>query len=159
MWVETMNLTTNFTLAELTASQVASRNGINNNPTAGQIENLKRLCESILQPIRNHYDSPVIVSSGFRSPELCIRIGSSIDSQHAKGEAADIQVVGVDNKALAKYIKENLDYDQLILEFYKEDEGPHSGWVHVSYVGKGNRKESLTATRSEKTRKVVYSPW
>jgi hypothetical protein len=154
-----MNLTTNFTLAEMTASQVASRNGINNNPTAGQIENLKKLCESILQPIRNHYDAPVIISSGFRSPELCIRIGSSIDSQHAKGQAADIQVVGIDNKSLAKYIKENLDYDQLILEFYKEEEGPHSGWVHVSYVGKGNRKQSLTATRSEKTRKTVYSPW
>ena len=154
-----MNLTTNFTLAEMTASQVASRNGLNNNPTAGQIENLKKLCESILQPIRNHYDAPVIVSSGFRSPELCIRIGSSIDSQHAKGQAADIQVVGIDNKALAKYIKENLDFDQLILEYYKEEEGPHSGWVHVSYVGKGNRKESLTATRSEKTRKTVYSPW
>jgi len=154
-----MNLTTNFTLAEMTASQVASRNGLNNNPTAGQIENLKKLCESILQPIRNHYDAPVIVSSGFRSPELCIRIGSSIDSQHAKGQAADIQVVGIDNKALAKYIKENLDFDQLILEFYKEDEGPHSGWVHVSYVGKGNRKESLTATRSDVTQKTVYSPW
>ena len=154
-----MNLTTNFTLAEMTASQVASRNGLNNNPTAGQIENLKKLCESILQPIRNHYDAPVIVSSGFRSPELCIRIGSSIDSQHAKGQAADIQVVGIDNKALAKYIKENLDFDQLILEYYKEDEGPHSGWVHVSYVGKGNRKESLTATRSDVTQKTVYSPW
>ena len=154
-----MNLTTNFTLAEMTASQVASRNGLNNNPTAGQIENLKKLCESILQPIRNHYDAPVIVSSGFRSPDLCIRIGSSIDSQHAKGQAADIQVVGIDNKALAKYIKENLDFDQLILEFYKEEEGPHSGWVHVSYVGKGNRKESLTATRSDVTKKTVYSPW
>jgi len=154
-----MKLTTNFTLAEMTASQVASRNGINNNPTAGQIENLKKLCESILQPIRNHYDAPVIISSGYRSPELCIRIGSSIDSQHAKGQAADLQVVGIDNKSLAKYIKENLDYDQLILEFYKEEEGPHSGWVHVSYVGKGNRKQSLTATRSEKTRKTVYSPW
>ena len=154
-----MNLTTNFTLAEMTASQVASRNGLNNNPTAGQIENLKKLCESILQPIRNHYDAPVIVSSGFRSPELCIRIGSSIDSQHAKGQAADIQVVGIDNKSLAKYIKENLDFDQLILEYYKEDEGPHSGWVHVSYVGKGNRKESLTATRSDVTNKTVYSPW
>tara|TARA_E500000178_G_C17009243_1_gene749696 strand:- start:53 stop:517 length:465 start_codon:yes stop_codon:yes gene_type:complete len=154
-----MQLTTNFSLAELTSSQVASRNGLNNNPTAGQIENLKKLCESILQPIRNHYDAPVIVSSGFRSPELCIRIGSSIDSQHAKGQAADIQVVGIDNKALAKYIKENLDFDQLILEFYKESEGPHSGWVHVSYIGKGNRKESLTATRAEKTGKTVYSPW
>mgnify|MGYP005996312037 FL=1 len=154
-----MKLTTNFSLAELTASQIAARKGINNNPTAGQIENLKRLCESILQPIRNHYDSPVIISSGFRTPELCVLINSSIDSQHAKGQAADLQVIGVDNKALAKYIKENLDFDQLILEFYKEEEGPHSGWVHVSYEGKGNRKQSLQATRSEKTGKTVYSPW
>lgn len=154
-----MKLTTNFSLAELTASQVAARKGIPNNPTAGQIENLKKLCESILQPIRNHYDAPVIISSGYRSPELCVVIGSSIDSQHAKGCAADLQVVGVDNKSLAKYIKENLDFDQLILEFYKEDEGPHSGWVHVSYVGKENRKQSLTATRAENTGKTVYSPW
>ena len=101
----------------------------------------------------------MIISSGYRSAELCIAIGSTIHSQHAKGEAADLQVIGVDNKALAKYIKENLDYDQLILEFYKEEEGPHSGWVHVSYVGKGNRKESLTATRSDVTKKTVYSPW
>jgi zinc D-Ala-D-Ala carboxypeptidase len=123
------------------------------------LANLKKLCESILQPIRNHYDSPVIISSGFRTPELCVLINSSINSQHAKGQAADLQVIGVDNKALAKYIKENLDFDQLILEFYKEAEGPHSGWVHVSYVGKENRKESLTATRSENTGKTVYSPW
>jgi zinc D-Ala-D-Ala carboxypeptidase len=154
-----MKLTTNFSLAELTASQVAARKGIPNNPSAGQIENLKKLCESILQPIRNHYDSPVIISSGFRTPELCVLINSSINSQHAKGQAADLQVIGVDNKALAKYIKENLDFDQLILEFYKESEGPHSGWVHVSYVGKENRKQSLTATRAENTGKTVYSPW
>ena len=154
-----MKLTTNFSLAEMTASQMAARKGLNNNPTAGQIENLRKLCESILQPIRNHYDAPVIVSSGFRSPELCVLIGSSIDSQHAKGQAADLQVSGIDNKMLAKWIKENLDYDQLILEFYKEAEGPHSGWIHVSYVGKENRKQSLTATRAENTGKTVYSPW
>ena len=154
-----MKLTTNFSLAEMTASQVAARKGLNNNPTAGQIENLKKLCESILQPIRNHYDAPVIISSGFRSPELCVLIGSSIDSQHAKGQAADLQVSGIDNKALATWIKNNLDFDQLILEFYKEAEGPHSGWVHVSYAGKENRKQSLTATRAENTGKTVYSPW
>jgi len=154
-----MKLTTNFSLAEMTASQTAARKGIPNNPTPGQIENLKKLCESVLQPIRNHYDAPVIVSSGFRSPELCVVIGSSIDSQHAKGQAADLQVSGIDNEALAAWIKNNLDFDQLILEFYKKEEGPHSGWIHVSYVGKENRKESLQATRSEKTGKTVYSPW
>jgi|TARA_E500000318_G_C3529900_1_gene200013 hypothetical protein len=154
-----MKLTTNFSLAEMTASQTAARKGIPNNPTPGQIENLRKLCESILQPIRNHYDAPVIISSGFRSPELCVLIGSSIDSQHAKGQAADLQVSGVDNEALATWIKNNLDFDQLILEFYKKEEGPHSGWIHVSYEGKGNRKQSLQATRSEKTGKTVYSPW
>jgi len=154
-----MKLTTNFSLAELTASQTAARKGIPNNPTPGQIENLKRLCESILQPIRNHYDAPVIVSSGFRSAELSINIGSSQNSQHCQGCAADIQVSGIDNEKLATYIKNNLDFDQLILEFYKKEEGPHSGWVHVSYVGKENRKESLQATRSETTGKTVYSPW
>jgi len=154
-----MKLTTNFSLAEMTASQTAARKGIPNNPTPGQIENLKKLCESVLQPIRNHYDAPVIVSSGFRSPELCVLIGSSIDSQHAKGQAADLQVSGIDNEALATWIKNNLDFDQLILEFYKKEEGPHSGWIHVSYVGKENRKQSLQATRSEKTGKTVYSPW
>jgi len=154
-----MKLTTNFSLAEMTASQTAARKGIPNNPTPGQIENLKKLCESVLQPIRNHYDAPVIVSSGFRSPELCVVIGSSIDSQHAKGQAADLQVSGIDNESLATWIKNNLDFDQLILEFYKKEEGPHSGWIHVSYVGKENRKESLQATRSEKTGKTVYSPW
>jgi zinc D-Ala-D-Ala carboxypeptidase len=154
-----MKLTENFNLRELTKSQVAERNGIPNNPSSDHIDALKKLCESVLQPIRNHYDAPVIISSGFRSPELCVLIGSSIDSQHAKGQAADLQVSGVDNKSLASWIKENLDFDQLILEFYKEAEGPHSGWVHVSYEGKGNRKQSLTATRSEKTGKTVYSPW
>ena len=154
-----MKLTTNFSLAEMTASQTAARKGIPNNPTPGQVENLKKLCESVLQPIRNHYDAPVIISSGFRSPELCVLIGSSIDSQHAKGQAADLQVSGIDNEALATWIKNNLDFDQLILEFYKKEEGPHSGWVHVSYVGKENRKQSLQATRSEKTGKTVYSPW
>ena len=152
-----MKLTTNFSLAELTASQVAARKGIPNNPTAGQIENLKKLCESILQPIRNHYDSPVIISSGFRTPELCILINSSINSQHAKGQAADLQVIGVDNKALATYIKENLDFDQLILEFYKESEGPNSGWVHVSYTD-NCRKQFLKAYKDAKG-KTRYIPW
>ena len=143
-----MKLTTNFSLAEMTASQMASRKGLNNNPTAGQIENLRKLCESILQPIRNHYDAPVIISSGFRSPELCVLIGSSIDSQHAKGQAADLQVSGVDNKSLAKWIKENLDFDQLILECWDGIE-PNSGWVHVSYVDDStNRKDVLTYTRA-----------
>ena len=95
-----MKLTENFNLRELTKSQVAERNGIPNNPSSDHIDCLKKLCESVLQPIRNHYDSPVIISSGYRSGELCVRIGSKITSQHALGQAADLEVIGVDNKEL-----------------------------------------------------------
>ena len=80
-----MNLSRNFTLQELIKSDTAVRKGINNNPNAGQIEKLKVLCENILQPVRDHFGR-VKVTSGFRSAELCIAVGSSIDSQHANAE-------------------------------------------------------------------------
>ena len=91
-----MNLTRNFSLLELTKSDTAIRKGIDNNPNADQVEKLKELCENILQPIRDHFGR-VKVTSGFRSPELCTAIGSSVNSQHAKAEAADFEVIGVDN--------------------------------------------------------------
>ena len=94
-----MNLSRNFTLQELTKSDTAIRKGINNNPSAGQIEKLKLLCENILQPVRDHFGR-VKVTSGFRSPELCLAIGSSVNSQHARAEAADFECVGVDNAEL-----------------------------------------------------------
>ena len=109
-----MNLSRNFTLQELTKSDTAIRKGINNNPSAGQIEKLKALCENILQPVRDHFGR-VKVTSGFRSPELCLAIGSSVNSQHAKAEAADFECVGVDNAELFDWIKSNLEPDQLIL--------------------------------------------
>ena len=84
----------------------------------------------------------MVISSGYRSEELCEAIGSSKNSQHAKGEAADFEMFGVDNKELAKYIKNNLVFDQLILEFYNPDD-PSSGWVHCSYSKEENRKQSL----------------
>lgn len=152
-----MKLSANFTLEELTKSQTALRKGIPNNPNATQIDALKELCINVLQPIRSYFDKPVIISSGYRSCELCIAIGSSIDSQHSKGEAADIEIVGVDNKELFDYIKNNIDFDQMILEFY---EGGNSGWVHVSYVSpKENRKQTLKAYRDEETQKVRYIPY
>ena len=86
-----MKLSKNFSLKEMTASQTAERKGINNNPNDDQITALQKLCENILQPVRDHYATPVTVSSGFRSEELCVAIGSSVNSQHAKGQAADFE--------------------------------------------------------------------
>ena len=150
-----MKLSENFELNELIKSQIAERKGISNNPSTDQINNLKDLCLNVLQPIRSHFDSPVIISSGYQSPELCVAIGSKPTSQHSEGKAADIEIANVDNKELAMWIKNNINFDQLILEFYKEDD-PNSGWVHVSYNGDKNRKEFLIATREEE--KIAYRP-
>ena len=125
-----MELTRNFTLSELTKSDTAIRKGINNNPNAEQIEKLKTLCEKILQPVRDHFGR-VKVTSGFRSPQLCQAIGSSINSQHSRAEAADFECVGVDNAELADWIHRELDWDQLIVEYYVPGE-PNSGWIHCS---------------------------
>ena len=149
-----MNLSRNFTLLELTKSDTAVRKGINNNPNAGQIEKLKELCENILQPVRDHYGR-VKVTSGFRSSELCLAIGSSVNSQHAKAEAADFECLGVDNAELADWIHKNLNYDQLILEFYTPGE-PNSGWIHCSWVSEQPRKQFLWAYKSEG--KTKYKP-
>ena len=143
-----MKLTANFSLLELTKSQTAERKGIDNTPSAEHQDNLKSLCTAILQPVRDHFSRVVTISSGYRSPELCTAIGSKITSQHARGEAADFEIFGVSNKELADYINENLDYDQLILEYWKESD-PNSGWVHCSYVEPSdfgqNRKQYLKA--------------
>ena len=149
-----MNLSRNFTLSELTKSDTAIRKGINNNPNAEQIEKLKALCENILQPVRDHFGR-VKVTSGFRSEQLCVKIGSSINSQHAKAEAADFECMGTDNAELADWIYANLEFDQLILEFYTPGE-PNSGWIHCSYVSDSPRKQFLHAVKSEG--KTKYKP-
>ena len=149
-----MNLTRNFSLLELTKSDTAIRRGIDNNPNADQVEKLKLLCENILQPVRDHFGR-VKVTSGFRSPELCAAIGSSINSQHARAEAADFECPGVDNVELADWIHRELTYDQLILEFYKPGE-PNSGWIHCSVTEGMNRKQFLHAYREEG--KTKYKP-
>jgi zinc D-Ala-D-Ala carboxypeptidase len=154
-----MKLTANITLDELTKSQVAERKGIDNNPRPEQIENLKALATNILQPVRSHYDKPLIISSGFRCAQLCLEIGSKISSQHVadnQAAAADFEIPGIDNRELALYIKNELDYDQLILEFYRDNE-PSSGWIHCSYSTNRNRNQSLRAFREDG--KVVYRPW
>ena len=150
-----MELTRNFSLSELTKSATAIRKGINNNPNAEQIEKLKALCENILQPIRDHFGR-VKVTSAFRSEDLCLAIGSSRNSQHAKAEAADFECIGVDNAELADWIHKNLPYDQLILEYYTPGE-PNSGWIHCSYIPHGSRAQFLHCYRDENG-KTKYKP-
>ena len=149
-----MQLSRNFSLQELIKSDTAIRKGIDNNPNVDQIEKLKALCENILQPVRDHFGR-VKVTSGYRSPELCSAIGSSVNSQHAKAEAADFECIGVDNAELADWINQNLPYDQLICEFYTPGE-PNSGWIHCSYIPDQPRAPYLWAYKFEG--KTKYKP-
>ena len=107
-----MKLSQHFSYQEFIKSQTATRKGISNEPDDSQLYNMKMICANILGPVRVHFGKPVIITSGFRSPELCVAIGSSTNSQHAKGEAADFEIPGVSNKDLADWIHDNLPYDQ-----------------------------------------------
>ena len=150
-----MKLSSNFSLAELIKSQTATRKGIDNTPSEEHQDHLKSLCTHVLQPVREHFGRVVTVSSGYRSPELCIAIGSKTTSQHAKGEAADFEIFGVSNKELADWIHYNTNYDQLILEYWKESD-PNSGWVHCSYSESSNRRQYLRAYKENG--KTKYEP-
>lgn len=136
-----MKLSEHFSLWELTKSQMADRHNIKNLPDKESIQNLKVICTSILEPVRRHYGKPIAPSSGYRCLALNRELGSSDRSQHTTGQAVDFEVPGVANMDLARWIMDNVDYDQLILEFYKEGQ-PNSGWVHCSYVGQANRKQA-----------------
>ena len=150
-----MQLTKNFSLAEMIKSETALRQGLDNTPGPAEIENLRLLCEQILQPIRDAYGRGVKVNSGFRHPDVNAAVGGSRTSDHCKGQAADIEIPGVANADLAKYIEQYFNYTQLILEFYTPGI-PDSGWVHVSYDPANLKKQSLTAMRENG--KVVYKP-
>ena len=150
-----MNLTKNFTLEEMTKSETALRHGMDNIPGENEIGNLKLLCEKVLQPVRDHFGKGVKVNSGFRHPDVNAKVGGSRTSDHTRGQASDIEIPGVPNAELAEWIRDNLEYRQLILEFYTPGV-PDSGWVHVSYVAEDNKKEVLTATK--KDGKTVYLP-
>jgi hypothetical protein len=104
------------------------------------------LCEKVLQPIRDHYGKGVKVNSAYRSPESNAAVGGSKTSDHCRGMASDIEIPGVANADLAQWIMDNLDYTQLILEFYTPGI-PDSGWVHVSYDPNNLKKQELTATK------------
>ena len=149
-----MRLSTNFTLAEFTKSQTATRKGLDNTPGEEHLANAKELFLNVVQKVRENFGVTVI-NSGYRGPALNEAVGGSSKSQHCKGEAADIEVPGVANAELAEWIRDNLDFDQLILEFYTPGV-PDSGWVHVSYKTSGNRKSIVTAKRVDG--RTDYSP-
>ena len=138
-----MRLSPHFVLKELTKSQTATRMGIDNTPNDTEIESLRVVCENILEPVRANFKIPFSPSSGFRCKELNEAIGGSPTSQHSLGQAADFEIFGVSNLEIALWIKYNLDFDQLILEYYDNDD-PSSGWVHASILTNGNRKECFT---------------
>ena len=139
-------LTANFSLHELSKSETALRMGFDNTPDDEATENLRLLCEKVLQPVRDHYGKGVKVNSAYRSPESNAAVGGSKTSDHCKGMAADIEIPGVANADLAQWIMDNLDYTQHILEFYTPGI-PDSGWVHVSFDPSNLKKQELTATK------------
>jgi uncharacterized protein YcbK (DUF882 family) len=132
-----LNLSKNFTLAELTVSQEAARSGLLNKPDKDQIESLRLLCENVLQPLRDRVRKPIVVSSGFRSVTINRRIGGAPTSQHCKGQAADFTIPGMAIADTVELIRKmGLPVDQCIDEF--------GAWVHVSY-GPRHRKQFLKA--------------
>jgi zinc D-Ala-D-Ala carboxypeptidase len=149
-----MQLSKNFTLAELTRSQTATRRGIPNEPDAKVLANLARLTTRCLQPIRDHYRKAVMVSSGYRSPALNAAIGGSSTSAHMRGDAADIEIAGVSNYDLALWCSRKLIFDQIILEFYTPGQ-LDSGWVHIG-LSDTPRGQLLTAQRING--RTVYLP-
>ena len=144
-----MKISPHLNLAELTRSETAKRNGIDNTPTAEHLENFKLLADKVFEPIREHFKTPIFISSGYRSKELNELIKGSATSQHCKGQAIDIDMDGgngeVTNRMVFDFIKNKLDFDQPIWEF-GTDFNPD--WVHVSYVKGKNRKQKLKAVRS-----------
>jgi zinc D-Ala-D-Ala carboxypeptidase len=153
-----MQLTNNFTLEELTKSETALRQNIDNTPSEDIVTNLRTLAEKVLQPVREHYGKGVKVNSGFRSMAVNAAVGGvqgAKPSDHTRGLAADIEIPGLPNAELAQWIEANLEYTQLILEFYTQGI-PDSGWVHVSYDPANLKKQSLTAIKQDG--KTVYLP-
>lgn len=154
-----MKISEHLDLSELVRSESAKRKGIDNMPSPDIIDNLKKLAENIFEPIRNNFRVPIIISSGFRSAKLNQSIGGALISQHTKGEAIDIDMDGtpngVTNAMVFNYIKDKLDFDQLIWEF-GTNENPD--WVHVSYSHTGKqRKEILKGFKV--LNKTHYSPY
>lgn len=122
-------------LSEVIKSNTAARLGINNEPTADHLENLKRTCEKLFEPLRENFDMPIGISSGYRSKALNDAINGSSTSQHCTGEALDIDADifgGIKNMHIFQYLMYNCEFDQLIGEFWNEENEDWS-WVHVSF--------------------------
>jgi hypothetical protein len=111
------------------------------------MDNLARVAGNVLEPVRTHFNRPVHVNSGYRCYELNKAIGSKETSQHRQGCAVDFEIPGIDNRDLAIWVRDNLDFDQLILEFHQTGI-PESGWCHVSYTGKNHRKSVLKINKN-----------
>jgi putative chitinase len=150
-------LSQHFSLKEMTRSETATRKGIDNTPNATHLANLQLLCQNILEPVRNHFKKPIQINSAYRGPKLNAAVGGSAKSQHCNGEAVDFEIDGMSNYELAKWVAENLNFDQVILEFYDPKEGPNSGWVHASYSSTGKQRKSIL-TAIMVNGKTVYKP-
>ena len=148
-----MKLSKNLTLGEVTKSATAIKNGISNKPSGEHLSNLIQIANKIFQPVRDHFNEPIIVSSGYRSKALNDLIGGASGSQHSKGEALDLDG-SVENAYIFEFIKNNLEFDQLIWE-YGDDENPD--WVHVSYKSENNRGEVLSCVKQKG--KTIYKRW
>ena len=151
----------NFSLAELTRSDRATKLGIANVPSPEHEANLAALAHAVLQPLRDHFGVPIPVSSGYRSPKLnAATPGASVTSQHSLGQAVDLDMKrstnakGVTNAALFHYIRQNLPFDQLIWEAGDKKE---PSWVHVSWRESKRRGSMLRMTR--KNGATLYAPW
>lgn len=139
----------NFILKEFLSSYTAERLGIKNVPNEGQLANIRLVANKIAQPVRDKFGRTTI-NSGFRSTALNQAIGGAKTSQHMKGEAIDFECPEHSNQAVALWISQNLEFDQLILEHYVPGD-PQSGWVHASYREGANRKQILRITAAGKT--------
>ena len=144
-----MQITEHFSLAEVMRSSYADRHDLDNTPPQDIIDGaIRPLLENVAEKVRDRF-GPFRPTSVYRSPEVNKGIGGSERSQHCKGEAMDFEVQGVDNLELAKWVRDNLEFDQLISEYYEAGK-PSSGWVHVSFKASGeNRMQSLTKRRGQ----------
>ncbi|MEB3268249.1 MAG: D-Ala-D-Ala carboxypeptidase family metallohydrolase, partial [Leptolyngbya sp.] len=141
-----LQLSENFKLSEMLRSQTAQRRGIKNYPSNPEhIENLKALCQNILEPVRKHFGMPISPSSGYRCPELNAAVGGVSNSQHAVGEAVDFVVPKASIPTVCRWIRDNLEFDQLIMEKYNPRTG--SGWIHCSYKRKGRNRNRFFSVR------------